>query len=650
MKPFALLDVSDNVALRLAKAALDTTASIAAIAVSYWLRFSEAGITARFDNDFHIALLLIGLQALGFTLPGLNTAMWRYTSIRTLSRLAAITVSSLTAVVITTYWLGIPGLPRSIVVLDGFFVLLFCGSARMATRQLHGFYTTRKRSQQPDQRVLIYGAGNAGELMLRSVQTAAEINIHVIGFVDDDPTKQGMTIHGKRILGGGDGLNHLVHKFAVSDIYVAVPSLSGADFRKLLENIHEQVGNKVNVRTLPGVMHLANGLVSIDQIRKVEIGDLLRRAPVSLDRRPVEKLLHRGTVMVVGGGGSIGSELCKQIAGFSPAHLLVVDSCEFNTYRLSEELQCECPNLPMTCLVADAGQEPMMRRIFAEYRPDFVFHAAAYKHVPLMEANPWAAAVNNLNCTLTLTGLCKPFGVKRFVLISSDKAVRPRSVMGATKRICELIVSGHSQADSTLFTAVRFGNVLGSSGSVIPKFAEQIARGGPVTVTHPEMTRYFMLIPEAVELVLQATAIAERGQTFVLDMGEPVHISDLAESMIKLACSSQNRNIEIVYTGLRPGEKLHESLYFEGDETATQVPYLLVLKEKQAADRHYVDRVYDLVARACEMDKTELLLAIRALAPEFNPQALQAPLVLQPINGHTIAQPRPAARRVNSGV
>ena len=285
--------------------------------------------------------------------------------------------------------------------------------------------------------MLIYGAGNAGENLLRSIELAADIHIHVVGFIDDDPVKFGNTLRNCRVLGGRLQIAELARRHDISDIYIAIPSLSGKQFRDLLDAVHAQVGDRVRIHTLPGIVHFANGRVSIEQMRKVEIGDLLRRSPVHLDHEPVRRLIRGQVVMVVGGGGSIGSELCKQIAGLEPAQLLVIDSSEFNTYQIDAELQRLFPYVPVTCLVADAGNMPIMHRIFAEYRPGYVFHAAAYKHVPLMEAHPWAAVVNNLACTLTLTELAGLFRVKRFVLVSSDKAVRPTNVMGATKRICE---------------------------------------------------------------------------------------------------------------------------------------------------------------------------------------------------------------------
>ncbi|HEY3296733.1 MAG TPA: nucleoside-diphosphate sugar epimerase/dehydratase [bacterium] len=613
-------DFMDTSLTRLGKVLVDVTACTAAIVASFALRFSTSTVLFYVTREYEIILMAVGLQVIGLTLLGLYSAMWRYTSLHTIFKLASVTTVSLIVTSLAQQLLDLPHLPRSVIVLDWFLANFLCAGARLLARRIHVLRALRQRSEEPDQKILIYGAGNAGELMLRSINQAADIHIEVVGFVDDRMAKQGLTIHGRRVLGTGDDIGRLVEEHQINSIFVAIPSLSGVSFRTLLDKVRSQAGHRVQIRTLPGVTRVANGLVSIDQIRKVEISDLLRRERVQLDETIVRDMLQDHPVMVVGGGGSIGRELCKQIARHKPKQLVVVDSCEFNTYLIDDELRKDFPNLQLTCLVADGGNKAMMRRIFSQYRPDFVFHAAAYKHVPLMEAHPWAAVVNNLRCTQTLAELAGQFGVQRFILISSDKAVRPTNVMGATKRICELMVLAHNRISSTSFTAVRFGNVLGSSGSVIPKFAEQIAHGGPVTVTHPDITRYFMLIPEAVELVLQVSAIGQRGNLYVLDMGKPIRIAELAQSMINLACADKEKDIKIVYTGLRPGEKLHESLYFEGDESATQIPNLFVIQPKNVGDAAFLSRVNGFVERACDLDQTQLMLSIKQFAPEYQPQ------------------------------
>jgi FlaA1/EpsC-like NDP-sugar epimerase len=345
----------------------------------------------------------------------------------------------------------------------------------------------------------------------------------------------------------------------------------------------------------------------------------MRRPPVELDFAPVRNMINSATVLVVGGGGSIGQELCYQIAAFHPDSLLVLDNNEFNLYNAEASIQEKYPNQKLIPIVADAANEQIMRRVIGKYRPKLIFHAAAYKHVPLMETNPYSAVQNNIQCTLSLAKTAIEFGVARFILISTDKAVQPTSVMGATKRICEVIARTYHLENITDFLIVRFGNVLGSSGSVIPKFKAQIERGGPITVTHPEITRYFMLISEAVELVLQAGAIGESGNIYVLDMGEPIRILDLAKYMIELSGLKENEDIKIVFAGLRPGEKLHEDLYFEGEESATRVPNLLVLQPKIIPNRSYIDHVNALLDKLYALNRKELLRELKKLVPEYQP-------------------------------
>jgi FlaA1/EpsC-like NDP-sugar epimerase len=604
---------------RLIKVGIDVAACTVAVLTSYWLRFPAAEGLARFEQKAHIWLLIIGLEIIGFAVLRLYSSLWRYTGYHSLVKMVLVITFSLTFTLGLCAALDLPTPPRSAMALDWFLTIALCGGVRLAVRHLHASRSRRARPEEADQRVLIFGAGNAGENLLRSIEIAADIHIHVVGFVDDDPRKFGNTLRNRPVLGDRRRIGELAKRHRISDIYMAIPTLSGKQFRDLLDAVREQTGDKVRVHTLPGLLHIANGQVAIEQMRKVEIGDLLRRSPVHLDHEPVRRFIRGQAVMVVGGGGSIGSELCKQIANLEPSYLVVVDSSEFNTYQIDAELRQTFPQLALHCLVADAGNKPIMHRIFSDYRPAYVFHAAAYKHVPLMEVHPYAAVVNNLACTLTLTELAGFFRVKRFILVSSDKAVRPTNVMGATKRICEIITLTQNRATTTEFLAVRFGNVLGSSGSVIPKFAQQIASGGPVTVTHPEITRYFMLIPEAVELVLQAAATGERGNIYVLDMGDPVRIADLARHMIQLSGADPDNEIRIVYTGLRPGEKLHESLYFEGDEGATQIPNLYVLTPKLTTGLPYLSRSRQLVLNACSLDHRQLLSAIKELAPEYQP-------------------------------
>ena len=487
---------------------------------------------------------------------------------------------------------------------------------------IRGIYTNNGRLAEDSssyRRVVIFGAGKAGELLLRNIQNERRIGIEVIGFIDDDLSKKNLYIHNVRVFGDLSNLRELVEKYKSNSIFISIPTLSGLEVRRILKEIREQVKDPIEIRIIPGLYELVSDKVTINDLRKVDIKDLLRRKTVHLDSGPVIDMIKGRSVMVLGGGGSIGSELCRQIAGFDPACLVIIDNNEFNLYNISAQMEGQFPKLNLKFIVADACKEKLMRKHFSDYHPELVFHAAAYKHVPLMELNPWAAIDNNINSTLNLVQLAREFAVERFIFISTDKAVQPSSIMGATKRISEQIIHFSQDNGATRYNIVRFGNVLGSSGSVIPKFQAQIEAGGPITVTHQQMTRYFMLISEAVELVMQAGAIGEKGRVYVLDMGEPVNIAELAKQLIELSGLTLDKDIKIVYTGMRPGEKLHESLHFEGEEEATQIPHLLELKSKNICDNDYINRVQKLLTKLYSLDYNGLRTEIKKLVPEYQP-------------------------------
>ena len=485
---------------------------------------------------------------------------------------------------------------------------------------IRGIYAYKGRLSEDGssyRRVLIYGAGKAGELLLRNIQNEKRVGIEVLGFIDDDPLKKNQYIHNVKVLGDLSKLRELVEKHEINNIFISIPTLAGVEVRRILKEIREQVKDPIEIRIIPGLYELISDKVTINDLRKVEIKDLLRRKTVHLNSAPVKEMIKGRSVMVVGGGGSIGSELCRQIAGFDPAQLIIIDNNEFNLYNINGQIEEQYPNLNLKCIVADACKEKLMRRHFLNFNPELVFHAAAYKHVPLMELNPWVAVDNNISSTMNLIRLAREFAVDRFVFISTDKAVQPSSVMGATKRVSEQVIHFSQDSEPTRYIIVRFGNVLGSSGSVIPKFQSQIEAGGPVTVTHPQITRYFMLISEAVELVLQAGAIGEKGKVYVLDMGEPVNIAELAKQLIELSGLKLDKDIKIIYTGLRPGEKLHESLFFEGEEEATQIPHLLELKSKYPCDNDYIIQVQNMLAKLYDLDYNGLRAEMKKLVPEY---------------------------------
>ena len=471
--------------------------------------------------------------------------------------------------------------PLSVTCMDTFLAFGGLLAVRVLRRSLYERVERDTRSRgggaAPRKPVLLVGAGRAGVLAVREIQGRGDMDIEPIGFVDDDPLKQGMVIHGVKVLGTTDDLPALARQLPVDHVILTIAQADPNHLRRIAEICRRE---RLRVRTIPGLYELLQGQVAISRFRDVRVEELLGRDPVRLDVGELERFLSDRRVLVTGAGGSIGSELARQIARFSPASLLLLDRAESALFEIDRELRALWPQLDPRPLVADVGDEGRLRRLFAEHRPEVVFHAAAHKHVPLMESHVGEAVRNNVLATRGLGKLAAEAGTEALVLISTDKAVRPTSVMGASKRLAELVIQDlDARYAGTRFLAVRFGNVMGSAGSVLEIFRRQIAEGGPLTVTHPEMTRYFMTIPEAAQLVLQAGAMGEGGEIFVLDMGEPVRIVDLARKMIALSGFAPGREIGIAFTGLRPGEKLAEELGLDDERIAkTRHPKIFIGK------------------------------------------------------------------------
>lgn len=413
------------------------------------------------------------------------------------------------------------------------------------------------KSDKVSKNLLIVGAGDAAAMLIKELKKHRDLNYNIKGLIDDDETKKSKRISGIKVLGNRNDIKRIADELNINEIIIAIPSVDNSESREII-NICKTT--KCKLKIIPGIYEIIAGSVNISQIRDVNIDDLLGREEVKLNTGSIKGYIENKTVLVTGGGGSIGSELCRQLAKFNPSLLIIVDIYENNVYDLQMELNYKFPDLNKKIIIASIRDEYKMDIIFSKLRPDVVFHAAAHKHVPLMEDNPEEAIKNNIVGTYNILRLCDKYSVKKFVQISTDKAVNPTNVMGATKRFCEIMVQAFDRISKTEYVAVRFGNVLGSNGSVIPLFKEQIKRGGPVTVTHPEINRFFMTIPEASQLVIQAGGMAKGGEIFVLDMGEPVKIADLAKDLIKLSGFEPNKDIKIEYTGLRPGEKLYEEL------------------------------------------------------------------------------------------
>lgn len=540
---------------------LDIMAILVASFMSIFLRFEfKFSDIPRYFLDRYINILpfTIVVTLVLFWVWKLYKSVWRYASATEMVNIAMATTCA--AVVQTIFCYATNNqMPRSYYVLYWFFLFMLTSGIRFSYRILRIFNLKRSSiiSNIPKTNVMVIGAGAAGNAILKEIENSQFIHQKVKCIIDDGPGCHGKIMRGVPIVGGRDKIAEAVRTYGIDEIIFAIPSASTKERKEILE-ICKDTGCKL--RALPGIYQLINGEVSVAKLKDVEIEDLLGREPIKINIDDIIGYVSGKVVMVTGGGGSIGSELCRQIAAHNPKQLIIVDIYENNAYDIQQELKNKFPKLDLEVLVASVRNTNRMRNIFETYRPNIVYHAAAHKHVPLMEDSPNEAVKNNVFGTYKTAQAAAKYGVEKFVLISTDKAVNPTNVMGATKRICEMVVQMMNGISDTNFVAVRFGNVLGSNGSVIPLFKKQIAEGGPVTVTHPDIIRYFMTIPEAVSLVLQAGAYAKGGEIFVLDMGEPVKIVDLAQNLIKLSGYKVGEDIEIKFTGLRPGEKMYEEL------------------------------------------------------------------------------------------
>ena len=540
---------------------LDVLSIIAASFLALYIRFdfSFAGIPAEYFNKFeHILLPNILTTLVLYALWKLYKSVWRYASANELINIVFATACAALGQIAYCYGFG-QRMPRSYYILYWFIMMVFTCCIRFGYRILRLVNSKRASllGRNRSTNVMLIGAGAAANMILKEIESSSYLNLQAKCIIDDQQGCHGKFMRGVPIVGGRDKILEAVPQYGIDEIIFAIPSAS-VQTRKEILDICKESGCKL--RTLPGMYQLINGDVSVSKLKEVEIDDLLGREPIRINTEEVLDYVGGKTILVTGGGGSIGSELCRQIAAHHPKKLVIVDIYENNAYEIQQELVRKYPELELIVLIASVRNTNRINDIFETYRPDIVYHAAAHKHVPLMEVSPNEAIKNNVMGTYKTAMAADRFGAKRFVLISTDKAVNPTNVMGASKRICEMIIQMMNQRSQTSFVAVRFGNVLGSNGSVIPLFKKQIAEGGPVTVTHPDIIRYFMTIPEAVSLVLQAGAYARGGEIFVLDMGKPVKILDLATNLIKLSGYKPGEDIEIKFTGLRPGEKMYEEL------------------------------------------------------------------------------------------
>lgn len=577
----------------------------------------ERWLHERPSYDLGVILGVITVYTVVSWALGVPRAAWRYTSFSDISRLGWVCLGAGLASAVVVLMAQLVQVPRAVLALHPIMALVTLSLARMLVRMLSETSRAR-RSAGPAgrQRAVVLGAGAAAKLLIAGIQHRGW---EVVGLLDDDRRKQGSTVSGVTVWGGLDLLQQPDLFDGVSQLIVAMPSASVEQRRRILELA---AGTGLPVATVPSADELRQGRSRVDRLRDIGPEDVLGRPPVRLDEQAVSHLVSGQTVFVTGAGGSIGSELCRQIARFGPTRLVLFELSEFALYQIEQELGELFPHLPLVRLVGDVKDAGALNRAMAAHRPNLVFHAAAYKHVPLMEDdNAWLALRNNTWGTYLAAQAAAAHGVERFVLISTDKAVNPTNVMGATKRAAEMVLSHWAaRAPGTRFTAVRFGNVLGSSGSVIPKFKEQIAKGGPVTVTHPDITRYFMTIPEAAQLVLQAAALAETGQVFVMDMGESVKIVDLARKLIHLSGHTE-AEIPVVFCGLRPGEKLYEELLADADTTLpTPHPRLRLAQLRSELPEDWLERLQALVQDEAAAVPAELRARLHGLVPEYQPR------------------------------
>jgi FlaA1/EpsC-like NDP-sugar epimerase len=587
---------------------------------AYLLRFNFDTSDFYFAGVWPTLPYIVVTQTAVFLLFGLYRGMWRYASVPDLRRIVLASVVGITATALVLLMARLPVVvPRSVFVLDPILLIMLMGGSRLAYRiwKEHRLVSLGALDAQP---VLILGAGDAGAILVKELAKSREWR--VVGLLDDNVNKRGRQIHALPVLGRFDDLPAVASRMAVSHAIIALPSASHTERRRAVE-ICTQAGLKP--LTVPAFDDLVSGRVTVSELRHVELDDLLGRDPVSLDTGGLREWLRNRVVMVTGAGGSIGAELCRQVARFEPCKLVLFELNEFALYTVEQEFQARHPGLPLASAIGDVKDRARVSQVIRQYRPAVIFHAAAYKHVPLMEDdNAWQAVLNNVGGTVVLARAAIEHGVEKFVFVSTDKAVNPTSVMGASKRLAEMVcqalqsaASPGAGAGSTRFVMVRFGNVLGSTGSVIPRFREQIAAGGPITVTHPEVTRYFMSIPEAVQLVLQAGLMGKGGEVFVLDMGQPVRIADLARDLIKLSGYASS-DIEIVYTGLRPGEKLYEEP-LAADENALPTPHpKLKIARARQEDQDWLRRLDEWLARSGTPDTVAVKTDLAKWVPEYS--------------------------------
>lgn len=594
----------------------------AALVLAYAVRFDFSIPPIYWKRITELLPAILAIKLCCFWYFGGFRGWWRYVSMPDLVQIVKSNLlGSLLFVVYAVLVYRLNLIPRSVLVLDGIFCFVLIGGVRFATRAIREAYRPWRQTHlsAKTQRVLVVGAGDAGQMIAREIRQNPQLPMVLVGFVDDDPAKRGAVFQGLKVLGCQNDLDPLVKQHQIDEIIIAIPSASGKEVRSIVSHCQN---TRCRFKVLPGVGDLIDGRATVQQIRQVDLNDLLGRQPISLDHQNIRNYIEGKRVLVTGAGGSIGSEICRQLIHFQPAKLILFENAETPLFLIERELVKFAGAVPIVPIIGDVRNRSRVNVIFDQQLPEVVFHAAAYKHVPLMENNPAEAVNNNVQGTLILADAADFYGVKTFVMVSTDKAVRPANVMGATKRIAEMYVQSLSKRSKTRFVTTRFGNVLGSNGSVIPTFQQQIADGGPVTVTHPEVTRFFMTIPEATQLVLQAGSMGQGGEIYLFDMGDPVKIVTLAEEMIRLSGFQPYEDIDIVYIGLRPGEKLYEELLL-GDEGVLPTPHEKICIAQATLFDHelLLKQIWTLISNAKVLDYAAVSRGLQELVPEYTPTA-----------------------------
>lgn len=597
-------------------ASLDIISVILAAFISIYLRFDSNKIPANYLSLLISYMpLAVAIYLISFYLFKLYGRIWRYASATELIAIVMANITASTAWYFISLYIGAV-LPRSLYVFTGLLLIFFIGGSRLSLR-FYSYVMNKpkyRQIQRKKNKVLIIGAGDAGAMLLREIERYHIANRQVVGFIDDDKNKTGKILLGVKVLGTRNELVKIAADKGIDEIIIAMPSVKGKEIKAII-SICKETNCKLTI--LPGLYEIIEGKVSISQLRPVDIEDLLGRDPVKLDTTAVKEYLAGKIVLITGAGGSIGSEIVRQVAKMQPKKLLLLGKGENSIYEITQELKINSPEVKTVPIIADIRDKERIKAIMDYFEPQVVFHAAAHKHVPLMEYQPAEAVRNNILGTKVVADEAAAHNVETFVMISTDKAVNPTSVMGCTKRVAEMYVQSMNKNSGTRFVAVRFGNVLGSRGSVIPLFKKQIAKGGPVTVTHPDMKRYFMTIPEASQLVLQAGAMAKGGEVFVLDMGEPVRIYDLAKDLITLSGLIPDKDIEIKITGLRPGEKLFEELLSAEDGTEKTTHKKIFTARIKEIDKAGLDKEISNILEIT--DGEEVVAALQKIVPTYTP-------------------------------